>query len=313
MTAGTVCVVGSFMMDLVAYTPRLPVAGETIIGHDFVQTPGGKGFNQAVACARAGVRTEMVGCLGDDSFADTFEDVLDAEHVGRTGVWRHERVGTGVGLPVVADGGENAIVVVPRSNRAISPADLDQQAPLITGADWLVLQLELDDEITLRAARTAAEAGVRVLLNPAPYAELSPELLDCVDLLVPNETEARAWVGVPAELPVEHLVEAVQGAADAHGVDVVLTLGSRGAVVISGGRSVEIAATPVEAVDTVGAGDAFCGWLVAELARGTGLVEAARTASLAAAISVTRRGGAAAPRRDEVQRWRDAEGASALA
>ena len=296
---GDVCVIGSFMMDLVTSAPRRPMPGETLVGTDFQMRLGGKGFNQAVAAARAGARTSMVGLLGGDDFGSAFRLSLSAEGVDDTWVGVHTAAGTGVGLPVVEPNGQNSIIIVPRANTQVGEAHVEAARDAIASADVLLLQLELPLASAITAARAAHEAGTFVLLNPAPVAVLPDELLESVDLLVPNEVELGALVG--------HVVggdgcEEARALRDRWDTDVVVTLGSRGVIVVGRERApVHLAAHPVAAVDTVGAGDTFCGYLGAGLAAGDDLVESALRANAAAAISVTRHGSAtSAPTMDEV-------------
>lgn len=295
----SVCVVGSFMMDLVAYAPRRPNAGETLVGTDFSSAPGGKGFNQAVAATRAGARTAMIGCLGDDDMGRQFRSMLTAEAIDASAVQTRAGVGTGVGLPIVEPDGQNSIVVVPRANQTVDAVQIIEAAPVITGADVLVLQLELTVDAALAAARLAHERGVTVILNPAPVCPLPAELLEVVDVLVPNEGELAALTGVVGHGPSE----AAAVLRDRWGLDVVVTLGERGALVVAANGDVtHVTPLPVRAVDTVGAGDVFCGYLAAGLAQGLSLARAAETANAAAALSVTRTGSAAsAPTAVEVR------------
>lgn len=296
--SASVCVVGSFMMDLVAYAPRRPNAGETLIGTGFSEAPGGKGFNQAVAAARAGATTSMVGAVGDDAMGEQFRAMLAAEGIDARAVVVRPAAGTGVGLPLVEPDGQNSIVVVPRANLEVDSVQIVQAAPVISVADVLLLQLELAVETTVAAAEFARGLGVKVVLNPAPAQPLPDGLLECVDVIVPNEGELASLVGGPD-------TDAAAGARrlrDRWDVDVVVTLGEKGALVVPrDGDEVLVEGRLVKAVDTVGAGDVFCGYLAAGLAAGRSLVEAARIANAAAAIAVTRTGSAAsAPTRDEV-------------
>jgi ribokinase len=260
---GRVVVVGSFMMDLVARTERLPRPGETVIGESFAQFLGGKGFNQAIAAARSGGDVAMVGRVGDDAFGREFLDALDAAGIDRACVSVDPNVGTGVGLPVVETSGQNAIIVIPRANhelREIPDGAFD-------GASVVLLQWELPAAVTVEAARLAKAAGATVVLNPAPAVGSIADYAGLIDVIVPNETEATA-IG-----PVD-------------GVDVVLTLGDKGARV----GDVELPPHDVICVDTVGAGDAFCGALCAELAAGASLLDAARVGNAAGALAVTKHG-----------------------
>lgn len=260
-------VVGSFMMDLVARTQSLPKPGETVIGESFAQFLGGKGFNQAVAAVRSGGNVAMVGCVGDDAFGREFLDALDHEGIDRTGVRVDASEGTGVGLPVVESSGQNAIVVIPRANHALEHVDSE----LFVSAKVVLLQWELMARVTVEAARLAKDAGAIVVLNPAPAVGDLRDYEGLLDVLVPNETEA----AILGDLP---------------DIDVVLTLGEKGALVRSGGREERFDPHEVDCIDTVGAGDAFCGALCASLAGGASLFDAARIGNAAGALAVTKAG-----------------------
>lgn len=278
----TVAVVGSFMMDLVARTPRLPRPGETVIGESFAMFLGGKGFNQAVACARSGATTSMIGRVGDDDFGRRFLDALDAEGIGRTGVSVDPEAGNGVGLPVVDADGQNAIIVIPQANHRLSARDLP--IDVLSSASVVLLQWELPGSVTVAAARIAKDAGATVVLNPAPAVGDLRDYEGLIDVLLPNEAEAAAL-----------------GSVD--GMSLVLTLGEKGALVRHDGREERIDPHDVECVDTVGAGDAFCGALCAALDAGASLFEAARIGNAAGALAVTRAGAEPSmPRRADIDR-----------
>lgn len=296
MTGGSVCVLGSFMMDLITQAPRRPERGETLIGSGFAQHLGGKGLNQAVAAARTGAHVRMVGALGEDDYGAQFLERLGAEGVDATHVLTTTR-GTGVGLPLVEPSGENSIVVVPRANLALAPADVRAAAPAFE-ADVVLLQQELDLDTVGEAARVARDAGATVMLNPAPALERTRRMRGLVDILVPNEHEARVLTGDDGATP-EALGKRLLDEWSLS--QVVLTLGSAGALVVDRDGTTPIRPHRVNAVDTIGAGDTFCGTLAAGLAAGAAFAEAVAYANVAAAISVTRPGGAdAVPRHDEV-------------
>jgi len=264
---GRVVVVGSFMMDLVAYTSKLPAPGETVIGERFAMFLGGKGFNQAVAAARAGGDVAMVGRVGDDDFGRRFLAALDAEGIDRAGVSVDPAVGNGVGLPVVESSGQNAIIVIPQANHQLTPELLPRE--VIASASVVLLQWELPEPVAVEAARIGREAGATVILNPAPAVGDIAAFDGLIDVLVPNEGEA-ATIG------------------DVAGVHLVLTLGEKGARVVErDGTTTDIGPHEVDCVDTVGAGDAFCGALAASLANGASLVDAARIGNAAGACAVT--------------------------
>ncbi|HEX7404905.1 MAG TPA: ribokinase [Candidatus Nanopelagicaceae bacterium] len=295
--SGRVCVLGSFMMDLVAYAPRRPEPGETIKGSSFVIAVGGKGFNQAVAASRAGAQSFMLGRLGSDSFGNSFIETLASEGIDASGVERDAEMGTGVGLPVVSADGDNSIIIIPRSNDLADESFVQRHADVIRSSDVLLLQLELPKSGAVAAARIAQKAGVRVVLTPAPVASLD-DYVGLIDVLVPNEIEAAALTDES-----ESIQDQAKSLMKKLGcTEVVITLGSKGAYVTNGTLSEMVVAPPVDTVDTIGAGDTLCGYLSARLAAGDDLFEAARHVVYAASLSVTRRGAAlAAPHADEVE------------
>ena len=287
---GSVCVLGSFMMDLVAYAPRRPELGETLKGTSFAIAPGGKGFNQAVAASRAGAHTSMLGNLGRDTFGDTFLEVLTSEGINAVGIERHAKIGTGVGFPVVSSDGDNSIIIIPQSNDLADDEFVNRYAKLIQTSDALLLQLELPLSSSLTAARIAKEAGVAVVLTPAPVtsADVLDDFIGFVDILVPNQTEAAALA--ISTRGYKDQAEFLMKKFGCKGV--VITLGLHGAYVTDGLSSEVIPAPKVEAVDTVGAGDTLCGYLSAQLAVGKDLFESTRFAIHAASLSATRAGAA---------------------
>lgn len=297
--AGRVCVVGSFMMDLVAHAPRRPEPGETLVGTAFAQHLGGKGMNQAVAAARAGAQVSMIGALGIDPFGDQFAAALEADGIDASHVSRDARLGTGVGLPIVDPTGENSIVIVPRVNLEVGPDHIAAAADTIAAADVLLVQQELGIDSAAEAARIARRSGTLVVLNPAPVVAGAEKLRGLVDLLVPNQIEAAALTGRSPDAPPLDLAGTLVHDWELKGL--VVTLGGAGSLVVDAEQAWQVSTPQVTPVDTVGAGDAFCGNLAAELALGTPLQLAACFASAAAAISVTRNGAVdAMPSREDV-------------
>jgi ribokinase len=295
-----VTVVGSFNMDLLARTPRMPVKGETILGGPFYMGPGGKGANQAVAAARLGAEVRMVVKLGKDMFGDQAEANLVKEGVVRDWFLRSEESHTGVALILVDESGENEIVVAAGVNELLRPADVDKARTAITGADMLLVELEVPMETVEHAIQVAHQAGTQVLLNPAPGRPLSKAMLAMVDVLTPNETETQIITG----MPVTNLEEAKAAARKLleQGVEaVVITLGANGALVVTPTLTQHVPGRQVKVVDTTGAGDAFSGALAVALAEGQELVQAVAFSCAAAALQVTRLGTAPAmPQRAEV-------------
>jgi ribokinase len=284
-----ICVVGSSNTDLTFRTPRLPRPGETLAGHGFQLGFGGKGANQAVMAARLGARVAVVSKVGRDAFgAQTLENYR-REGIDTTHLLIDEARPSGVAAIVVDDDARNCILVVPGANLGLSPDDVRRATPVIRDADVLLCQLEVPLETTLEAFRVARAAGVRTVLNPAPAAPLADELLRLTDLCVPNETELESLTGMAAAT-VEEAAAAARELARRGRQAVIVTLGSRGALLVDGERVEHIPAVPVAAVDPSGAGDAFIGSVAVFLAGGKELGDAARRANAAAALSVTRPG-----------------------
>lgn len=296
---GRICVVGSINADLVARVPALPRPGETVLGGTFSRVQGGKGANQAVAAARAGAVTALVARVGDDDLGRAARGALadagvDVAHVSTT-----TASPTGVALILVDARGENAIAVSSGANAALSPDDVDSARDAIEGADVVLVQLEIPPETVARAVTIARSAGRKVILNPAPARPLPTDLLEAVDVLTPNETEAEILAGGPCEAAV--LCQRLRALGCR---SVVLTRGASGALVASDDGATAVPAFPVRAIDTVAAGDIFSATLGVALAEGQELSSAARFAAAAAALSVTRAGAqASAPSRTEIDRF----------
>lgn len=292
-----VVVVGSINMDLVANTPRIPRAGETLTGSDFTTTPGGKGANQAVAVARLGYPVRMVGMVGEDVFGQALLNNLIAAGVASEAVARVSGP-SGVAQILVSATGENSIVVVPGANGRVTPQFIDEQTTLIRSAGIVLCQLELPMETVSHTLNVCEKAGVPVMLDPAPAATLPDALWHQVAWFTPNETEAAFYLGShlePEPAAKKLLARGPRG--------VVLKRGLQGSCVAEAGSdSFLVPAFHVEAVDTVGAGDCFNGAFAVALLEGEDARSAARFASAAAAISVTRRGAQASmPTRADIE------------
>jgi len=302
MTKKSILVVGSSNTDMIIKVRRIPKPGETILGGEFAMAAGGKGANQAVGAARAGGAVTFIARVGQDMFGEKavagfISDGINVEHVVRD-----RTAPSGVALIFVAENGENSIAVASGANANLAPADLAKAKRAFSRASVVVLQLETPLKTVEAAAKLAASAGARVILNPAPARPLPNGLLRRVWLLTPNETEAELLTGLRVNND-----KAVAKAADAllaRGVEnVIITLGARGAFVAGQQGRGLVKGYKVKAVDTTAAGDVFNGTLAVALAEGKSLSEAARFASAAAAISVTRLGAqTSAPKRTEINR-----------
>lgn len=301
----SVFVLGSFVADAAFRAPRLPAVGETLLGSGFALGPGGKGSNQAVACARAGARTHFLSAVGEDAFGAMARATWAAEGIDARRV-KTAPVPTGAAAILLNENsGENAIIVVPGACATITPDDVDAAAEDIGQAKVFVAQLEIPLEAVQRGLKVARAANRLTVLNPAPAPDgsLPREVLDLVDVLIPNESEAERLTG----LKVTSHATAEKAAAMllAQGPRTVLvTLGEAGALLCTRGRS-PVQIPPFVAgkvVDTTGAGDAFCGNFAAALANDKPLEDAALWASAAAGLSVTRYGTAPAmPQRGETE------------
>ncbi|MFB6713792.1 MULTISPECIES: ribokinase [unclassified Streptomyces] len=288
-----IAVLGSTNMDLVAYVARAPERGETVTGREFRTVPGGKGANQAVAAARAGGDVTMIGAVGGDEYGAVLRSNL--EHAGVGTDLLHTAEGpSGTAHIVVDDQGSNSIVVIPGANGTVTALGPGEMAA-IAGADLLLLQLELPLSAVLEGARVAHAQGVRTILTPSPVQSLPAELLDCVDLLIPNEHEAAALTGAADPRAAAQLL---LGQVPA----VVVTLGSKGCLYAArGGEPVLFPAPEVTAVDSTGAGDTFVGTLAVALGERRPVPESLAWASSAAALCVQRPGASTSmPYRSEI-------------
>ncbi|MGW1651740.1 ribokinase [Streptomyces atratus] len=277
-----IAVLGSTNMDLVAYVARAPERGETVTGRELRTIPGGKGANQAVAAARAGGEVMMIGAVGDDEYGTLLRSNL--EHAGVDTDLLHTAKGpSGTAHIVVDDMGCNSIVVIPGANGTVTALGPGESAA-IAGADLLLLQLELPLPAVMEGARVAHAQGVRTILTPSPVQPLPSELLDCIDLLIPNEHEAAELTGsADPHAAAQILLSQVPA--------VVVTLGSKGCLYAArGGEPILFPAPEVTAVDTTGAGDTFIGTLAVALGERRPVPESMAWASSAAALCVQRPG-----------------------
>ena len=283
-----ITVFGSINMDLVATTPRLPKPGETVAGTGFATAAGGKGANQALAARRAGADVRMVGAVGQDEFAGPALDLLDKAGTDLAAVARVDGP-TGTALILVGGDGENMIAVVPAANGTVSTEQAEKAVGDMKSGDILMLQQEVP-ATSVKAALNAARAkGVRTVLNIAPLIAQTTELAALADIVIANETEFERLVGrdnLTASEREQILIE-MHGKT---GQILIVTLGGDGVIAAEGGALHRTKGLKIEPVDTVGAGDTFCGYLAASLDAGLGFDEALRRAAVAGSLACLKAG-----------------------
>jgi ribokinase len=290
VNASRIAVVGSYATGLTMKVERIPCAGETLLGTGYRVDFGGKGSNQAVGCARLGAHVDFVAKIGKDSFGEMALGLYRDEGIGIANVTQSADAPTGVGFIVVeAATGQNCIVLDPGANELLTPADVSAATLALQSAAVVLTQLEIPVEAAEAALSLGRMAGAVTILNPAPVRPLPASLLELVDVLTPNETEARVLAGLTATSSVDPQTVAQQ--LIRQGVkQVVMTLGERGALLVNGASCTHIPAISVQAVDTTGAGDAFNAGLATALAQGASLADAVQFAVITGAMAVTRDG-----------------------
>jgi len=286
---GKITVVGSANVDLVVKTERIPDVGETVLGGEFFTIPGGKGANQAVAAAKLAAEVCFVARVGDDMYADISLNNYANERMSTEFVKRTAGVASGVALITVDNDGNNSIVVSPGANSKLSAEDVEAAQEQIKQSAAVVAQLEIPIETIERAASLAQKHGVKFILDPAPARQLNAELLNKVDVITPNETEA----AILTQMPVENESDGRKAASKLLEMGpewVILTMGSAGYIIADRTGAEFVKARQVEAVDSTAAGDAFTAGLAVGLAQGKDIKQAAELANCAAALSVKKMG-----------------------
>lgn len=302
MNKGKIIVVGSSNTDMVIRTERLPGPGETILGGDFIMNPGGKGANQAVAARRLGAKVAFVCRLGTDMFGDKAVDAYSEEGIDVSYISRDVNKSSGIALITVDSHAENCIVVASGANASLSAADIDNAVKAVADSDIMLLQLESPMETVEYAAKVAKGLGVKVILNPAPAPKegIPDAVLENVDLIIPNSTEAEMLSGIHIT-DYESASEAAKEISSKGISQVIITLGAKGSLVFDNGEEAVVPSVKVKAVDTTAAGDTFCGAVAVALSEGKALAEAAGFAAKASALTVTRMGAQPSiPYRDEI-------------
>jgi ribokinase len=280
-----IAVIGSFVAGVTVRVPRMPVLGEGLIGDLFDLGPGGKGTNQAIAAARLGANVELVALLGDDIFADLAHKVFQAEDIGTEHVYREQDINTGVGLVTLLESGDNCIIGHLGANMRMRPEHVDKAEDVIAKSDIVLTQFEVPFETVARAMELGRRHGALTMWNPAPAQNVPLDILKNVDLITPNETEARILLGLDPDDPIslDDLSEriAALGVASA-----IITLGKQGASVLTDNNRQVVPAPAVDALDPTGAGDAFNAALAVGLGEGLPLLDAVEQANHAGAYSV---------------------------
>lgn len=293
LTPPKILVVGSLVMDLIVSTPRFPAKGETVIGSGFQTASGGKGANQAIQAARLGASVTMVGKIGEDDFGVRMRDSLSDSGVDITHLMVQGGVPSGVGNVQLETGGgkaSNRIIVVPGTNMTITPDEVSFLQKTISDYDMVILQLEIPQEINRIVAGYAAENGIPVMLNSAPYAPLPPSLLEKLSYISPNEHEAEHMTGIPVK--DEESARRAAGRLRAMGVEnALITMGSRGAALGTEARFFYSPCIPgVEVKDPTAAGDSFVGAFCTALCWGLPYEKALRFSNYTASLTVSRMG-----------------------
>lgn len=302
-TSPSICVVGSINMDLVIRTPRMPMVGETISGHEFVQIAGGKGANQAVAAARSGARTTLIACVGDDAYGKQSLTGLTQEGIDTSQISIVSDCATGVAGILVDDQGRNSIVVAPGANARLTPERV--LSSVIQQTQILICQCETPIETIQAALQLAQQYGVKVVFNPAPAIALSDDIFKLVSYLILNETEAGQLTNsIVTDIPGAQLAARQLLERGAHCV--LLTMGEHGVCVTTQTEFHHIAAIKVQVVDSTAAGDTFVGAFATAIGNGFTPLQAATEAQYSAALAVTKLGAQSSiPHRADVEKFKE--------
>lgn len=299
-----ITVVGSLNMDLVTTVKVMPRIGETLIGKDYRQIPGGKGANQADAIAKLGASVKMIGMVGDDGFGRELKLSLEGDGVDVSNIKSVKDSPTGIAVIMVEEQGDNSIVVIPGANFELTPKDIDDSLKALEESDIVVTQLETPMETVKYTMKIARALGKYTILNPAPAAKLDDELISCVDLLTPNETELEVLSGVKIETEADILAGA-RVLMDKGVKELVVTLGEQGALYVNNEYNQIYPAFKVKPVDTTAAGDSFTAGIAVALSEGKPMGEAIKFASKVGALTVTKEGAQSSlPTRNEVDEFK---------
>jgi ribokinase len=284
----TITVVGSINMDIVILTDHYPCRGDTIFGNEIRFSPGGKGANQATACAKLGKEAVIVGCVGQDEFGDRLIETMAGNHVNVSFIKRSVSKRTGTVLVTIDESAENTMLVVKGANEELTAMDVDGSSEWIKNSKVLLVQLEVPEETAIHAMVKAREYGVTVILDPAPAEGITLDVLKYADIIIPNRQEAKCITGIdvidiPSALEAARFLDKRVGVARS-----IIKMAEMGSLVYWEGRWEYIEAIEVKAIDTVAAGDSFAGVLACAIADGESMVSAAKFATIVSALKVTR-------------------------
>lgn len=283
-----IVVVGSLNMDLVIKTDKIPRMGETVLGKDFMTSPGGKGANQAVAAARLGGEIFMVGCVGDDIFGHDLIKNLQFNDINVDNVKVCKGISTGIAVITVKDG-DNCIILSSGANFEIAEDDIEKNEELIKRSNIVIVQLEIPLDVVRKTIETAKKHNVKVILNPAPARQLSDELLSNIDIITPNEFETEIITGIRPDTP-ENIEQAINYFKSKGIGQVVITLGKDGVIYNNKDKIIHKEVTKVEVVDTTAAGDSFTGALAVKLSQGASIDEAIDFCNIVGTLTVMKKG-----------------------
>lgn len=296
-----ITVIGSLNMDLVTRVKVMPRIGETLIGKNYMQIPGGKGANQADAIARLGAKVKMIGRVGDDGFGNDLIQSMSKDGVDVSHIKKLKDAATGIAVIMVNDEGDNSIVVIPGANFKLTSEDIEDSIGVIGDSEIVVMQLETPVDTVRYALKRAKELGKYTILNPAPAAKLDDELISYIDLLTPNETELEVLSGVTIKTEAD-ILTAAKVLMDKGVKELIITMGEKGSFYINKNENKTYSAHRVKAVDTTAAGDSFTAGIAVALSENKSIDEAIKLATKVGALTVTKEGAQSSlPTREEVE------------
>ena len=299
-----ILVIGSLNMDFVLNLESIPKPGETLSTDKFELIPGGKGANQAYTLGKLGASVALIGCVGRDEYADRILNNLKSVNVDVSGVVRLDNVNTGTAFVSVDSSGENSIIVARGANGMLSKDIIDNNIHLLKNAKMIIMQLEIPIEVVTYVAKLAKKLGKTVILDPAPAKkDLPAELLECIDIIKPNETELQTITGVSSKSSID-IISTASELLNRGINNVIVTLGANGSILVNKANITKFSALDVDVVDTTAAGDSFTAGLAKSLIEGKSLNESIKYGHIVSSIVVTRKGAQSSiPTEDEVSQF----------